>query len=546
MGAARLLAIAVSSVPLLSAVAALAGASVPAGGEYDCVAALQTKQAVQLTQEPELESGGNVESSDKVEVQSSGIVTGGPGDKHRPSGVNLGGWLCLEDWFFSGDAGKDGTPQGHCLPPAAPTIQDPWPSEAILTKRLLDTVGRNETVKFFHAHRHSYLGNTDFEEMAALGIKFIRLPITWAAFADALTPIDPGAGHYNPATDTVIVPDPFYTDTHAWVTIPRDILGDILERAGDRGMKVLIDIHNYPGGSSYGGSFNGIDPAKPQFWRGTTQIGQKQYPLTEVGLWIVRGAIKWLEGLGKAQRRGLVGVTFMNEPAGLSSFFTNDPAKDYANESQVLDWHTTTSQMFRESALPGRGTKLYVNLIETAFKDFMGTVAPWYAKTFSKKERSAWAVMDVHFYIAWNKKCSGAVYPGGGGFLCDQHISKTRELLRECIRDFTEGFAKNFQGLRATSEFSMGTFAPTNFACTDKAVTSVFLEEQLSAFRASQIEEYFWNWNLPYGNIYQHGWSFKHFAGLEDPKPSQKCVANPEVLILRDAPAKAKANTPFE
>ena len=24
----------------------------------------------------------------------------------RPDGVNLGGWFCLEDWFFSQDSGK--------------------------------------------------------------------------------------------------------------------------------------------------------------------------------------------------------------------------------------------------------------------------------------------------------------------------------------------------------------------------------------------------------------------------------------------------------
>ena len=54
------------------------------------------------------------------------------------AGVNLGGWLCLEDWFYSGNSGLhvstiDHDGQGRCLPPLRSI---PWTSEGNLTFEL--------------------------------------------------------------------------------------------------------------------------------------------------------------------------------------------------------------------------------------------------------------------------------------------------------------------------------------------------------------------------------------------------------------------------
>ncbi len=41
-----------------------------------------------------------------------------------PSGVNLGGWLCLEDWFFSGSAGTEALSSPCKGPPQRDLTED--------------------------------------------------------------------------------------------------------------------------------------------------------------------------------------------------------------------------------------------------------------------------------------------------------------------------------------------------------------------------------------------------------------------------------------
>lgn len=119
-----------------------------------------------------------------------------------PPGVNVGGWLVLEDWFFSGPTGRhvmstDPAGQGYCLPPLLQGSERPWPSEGILTKTLETTRGENETVEIFEAHRHSFVGDVDLQRMSDMGVSKLRVPIPWATFADTLADIDPvRLGHF--------------------------------------------------------------------------------------------------------------------------------------------------------------------------------------------------------------------------------------------------------------------------------------------------------------------------------------------------------------
>lgn len=84
----------------------------------------------------------SINTDETARVRDRPISYGLPG---HLAGVNLGGWLCLEDWFYSGDRGLHVSTvsehgQGRCLPPAVSNT--PWDSEGNLTFQLNQTRGR--------------------------------------------------------------------------------------------------------------------------------------------------------------------------------------------------------------------------------------------------------------------------------------------------------------------------------------------------------------------------------------------------------------------
>jgi len=440
-----------------------------------------------------------------------------------PRGVNFGGWLCLEDWFFSGDGGvhvstpnEESQGQGACLPPVAVQLPEHWPSEGKLVKMLNASKGPEQTSLIFEAHRENFIQTTDLENIASLGMKHVRVPLTWAAFADALAPIDETLyGSHDAEWSTSLVPDPYYHDEIAMATIPRGWLKEFLEKAGNHGIQVLLDLHAFPGGSS-DGTYNGIWPLSPVFWHSQVKVGDQNTSLQDAGLMIVQSLISWVEGLDGVARDAVGGVTIMNEPAHLSF------GKGFADEAATLAWLAKGSEFFRKSALPSRGVKLYMNLIETAFEQdtFWDKVPSWWRNSFSSAESNTWAVIDMHWYSAWGgASCSGRT-SSGGAYLCNGSISEIQQIQHSCISEFTNTFKQHFLGLKATSEFSIGTFDKATEACTAKNVLDSFLDVQVQAFEAAQIESYFWTWKMPYGRTFEPGWSLKFATGLEDTERS--------------------------
>jgi len=408
--------------------------------------------------------------------------------------------------------------QGRCFPPKVPSKR--WSSEGLLTKQLSDSRGMRAAAAAFEAHRRSYMSDGDLRSIAALGIKTVRLPLTWAAFADALASMAPKLyGVHNPEKDTWIVPDPFYTETTAWATIPRALLADFARQAGRHGLKVLFDLHAFPGGSS-DATYSGVWPQRPAFWTGRMRVGDRGATLRDCGLLIAKALVQWVEQLGAEEQVGIAGVSLMNEPAHMAAM-AKEP---WADERQILSWLAAAGQIFRESQLPRNGQRLYVQVVDTAFKDFLVSVTPWWPNTFSFQERHSWAVIDLHWYAAWLAgKCDGRTIPGGG-FLCDQPLDEVRPLLRRCADKFSvDFFASHFEGNRACSEMSVGTYEDGRYACTDRAVLRTFLQEQVASMQEQGIEPFFWTWRMPYASVFEPGWSLKHLAGLEDPHAASFC-----------------------
>jgi hypothetical protein len=280
-------------------------------------------------------------------------------------------------------------------------------------------------------------------------------------------------------------------------------------------------------GGSSNGTYTGIWPNSPQFWQGTFQIGNTSTPLTEAGIWVVQALIKWVEeGLSREQRNAIAGLCLMNEPAHLSV------GEGWAEQEQMLDWVRRATNLFRWSTLPQLGIKLYVNVVETAFRNmnegFEQTFPSWWTEHTSADERSSWAVMDRHKYWTWEPECNGCDERGAEGqpicaWTCDTPRGEVEEKLRGCITRWRDRFGTMFpDGLKAVSEFSAGTWRHGPTACRDLDLTRTYFQMQADAFIEIGIEPFFWNWKMPYGPIFQTGWSLKSLLGIEaEGLPSQ-------------------------
>lgn len=476
-------------------------------------------------------------------------------------GVSLGGWLCLEDWIFSGSVGRfASTPklpepyhlgQGACLPPLVPGPLDaPWASEGQLASRLAsgemgtdNMNGHAFAARAFRRHRETFIQKKDFEQISALGIKSVRIPISWALFADALAQWDAETyGSHDPQVDTHIVPDPYYRD-YMLATIPRRWLREVFGQMADEGLRIVLDLHNTPGGSS-DGTYNAVWPEMPAFWTKSARIGEHLVPLTRVGLALSEALIHWVaEDLGDLLSRGAIwGICLLNEPAHLSfgkSVWVDD-------EMDIIRYIENYTNIFRASPLPENNVRLYVQIIESAFSDFDSIIPVWYNQFFSHKERHSWAVMTRHYFSAWNQTCNGAIIPAysdasgsfSAGYQCDDVLEDVQSKLTSCIDYYAQLFIEQFDGLRAIAEWSLGTHWDANVACTNNNLLRIVFKEHIGAFAALRsnspddaiVEPIFWTWRVPYGPKFQPGWSLKYFSGLsidENQNSNGHCIVGP-------------------
>ncbi|CAE7596467.1 unnamed protein product [Symbiodinium natans] len=344
---------------------------------------------------------------------------------HRPDGVNVGGWFCLEDWFYSQSRGHQA---GHLVATRNPEYNKATSSLDVgcfvghvgtlfpqLSQEELGTLGRQHfgcesdlvnlllgsgyeeerILSLFWQHRSSYVTPLDFAQIRAFGIRKVRLPITWCISYDTSyvikgrafdggskeTAIKPGDG---------IVEDPFENDpafdpkglkrpSDKWICIPIHALEQILETAADFGIEVLLDLHAFPGGSS-AGTFNGVWPLNPRFWTAHSKENFKT---------IVGRLLDWMDALSRSNRKafaGLYGLSPMNEPAHLRGLFDPQgaacpiPYKEASNQPDSQNWaaNVSTAEIlatlalgvdeFRKRPSLRIGKKmLLMNVIETAF-----------------------------------------------------------------------------------------------------------------------------------------------------------------------------------
>jgi len=276
----------------------------------------------------------------------------------------------------------------QCLPPLLP--QQQWHSETDLFHTVMEQQGALRALQVFRAHRMTFINETDLIHLASVGIRHVRIPISWC-LTDASYDDDMW-NHYkfhNGNDDAWLLehftcPDPYYEDV-LWPAIPKSFLEQTLNTCASLNITAILDLHTYPGATSIG-TFSGLWPRWSRFWQYDNPTSEK-----DRGRTILKEVIHWLEHLDPATLAGLRGLSPMNEPAHLSGslnatlqyvpLLPPDVSNSYQDELtgsavtpfpngthlRILLWLRDAVQAFRESNLPNLGKELNLNIHESIF-----------------------------------------------------------------------------------------------------------------------------------------------------------------------------------
>ena len=366
--------------------------------------------------------------------------------------------------------------------------------------------------------------------------------------------------------------DPFYENVY-WPAISRNFVTRFLRACAKYNIGATLDIHTYPGGTSIG-TFSGVWPKYSKFWtEGDVPADYGDEP--DIGRTLLKEFIVWLESLATDDPvafKGLRALSPMNEPAHLAGLYNGkEPirtdretflpplppniAKEYlsqlnqgleskphltqvpdGNHLRVFLWLHDAIDTFRQSKLPSLGKELHVNVHESVLpadvlpkeevkSDYGLNTAPmhvfgaWWRASTTVDERSKWAVLDIHHYMAWGPQCSGAVEGSPTGrYACSDEVTKA-QVLGNCstwasvYRSTLEDECG--EGLRlASAEFSGSTHHSVRHACNDLSTLTMMFESQVNEAKSADVELFYWAYKMPYGGAFRNAWSLKHLMYL--------------------------------
>lgn len=425
------------------------------------------------------------QSAQAASVQNKAASLGQAPSDASVNGVSLNGWLQLEEWFFSNDKSSivdatDGMTQGVVFPPVFPTPESlgfEWASEGDLASKLAESVGEEQTVAAFVAHREQYFTDADVTGLQKQGYTNVRLPLTWAAFAS------------EEDEPEKLITDPAHPNVKQ-VTISRASLNKYVDTLASAGLKIVIDVHTMPGGSSQG-TYNGVFPNPPTFWDTET--------LMTIGRGVTREMLRWYLALPDVSKNAISGLTLLNEPAHLL------PDK----KDIMLSWYAGAVDDYRKLVVAPAVAQnkappnLLVNFIDTCGMNVYN-MAEWMAGNFQPEELKTWAVLDTHMYLAWE-------HPAPGTWTCDTPVDEIKSgifnFMSAKVSEMKDAAERNGIAHTAVSEWSLATHHNSSVGCQDTHVLEALRDAQVSAFTQANVESYFWGWKMPDAGKHQKFWS---------------------------------------
>jgi len=431
---------------------------------------------------------------------------------------------------------------------------------------MLQTTTTAKALKVFQAHRTTFITEHDLEKLSSLGIRHVRVPLSWC-----FTDHDPDVEitSLKKTNDALLLEqftcrDPYYKDEGVlWPAIPRILLVRFLRSCSKYNITASLDLHTYPGATSPG-TFSGLWPKQPRFWKHDDPTNDKDYARQ-----LYRDFVAWVEQLDQDALDGISGISPMNEPAHLAGAFANVPSRNYLpplpndlaqSYLQTLNHHSTYQmpdgphlrvflwlsdavKVFRESKLPKLGKQLHVNLHESVLiKDIIEStfntgnrdndgpkegalashklLAAWWNKSTTPAERKDWALLDIHHYHAWSSECSGTTDgPPSGNYSCGDVEGRNAalerctewapQIFREAVDEMCGKGAKLMSG-----EFSTSTHHRVRHACNDIDTLKTSYQMQMNAAKVAGVNMYYWSYKMPHGGAFRSAWSFTELMYL--------------------------------
>merc|ERR1719424_1075264 len=121
------------------------------------------------------------------------------------------------------------------------------------------------------------------------------------------------------------------------------------------------------------------------------------------------------------------------------------------SQDDVFDWLADASSLYEDSRRHfNPDTKVYVNMHQSAFADGVHAATRWFKDEYLKKD---WAVLDIHFYVAWETPSPACDAAG-----TDDMIQKTKTFMQRTWLSNPVLSGTDLAGRMAVTEFSAATF----------------------------------------------------------------------------------------
>ena len=150
------------------------------------------------------DGGTDFSPSDKLTVSGEKIVNG-RGEEVILRGTNFGGWGIMEDWFcpFTDPAGEEN-----------------------MYQTLVSRFGTEKTHALFKTYRSNWITETDYRNVAAMGMNCVRLPVWYRNFQS-----DDNGAWYRTADGEIDFSE----------------LDGVVEMCRRYGLYLILDLHGLPG-----------------------------------------------------------------------------------------------------------------------------------------------------------------------------------------------------------------------------------------------------------------------------------------------------------
>eukprot|EP00406_Dinophysis_acuminata_P051181 CAMPEP_0179317466 /NCGR_PEP_ID=MMETSP0797-20121207/56273_1 /TAXON_ID=47934 /ORGANISM="Dinophysis acuminata, Strain DAEP01" /LENGTH=455 /DNA_ID=CAMNT_0021028385 /DNA_START=20 /DNA_END=1384 /DNA_ORIENTATION=- len=197
--------------------------------------------------------------------RGTGQAGAGPGGAQGPFiGVNLGGWLLIEDYLWAWELREKNIPDEYTLTQSHGGPQDP------------------RAVALITAHRETFVTEEDLDRLQSFGVSHVRVPVGWWL-------VD-----YDPADGFVDGGERYLFRLVKW-----------LKR---RGMRALLDLHALPGAQVANQSFTGRVHPKAYFFLRRGNYERGKWAMLKLAELILRYE-------AAAETSGVVmGMELINEP----------------------------------------------------------------------------------------------------------------------------------------------------------------------------------------------------------------------------------------